>query len=292
MEVKIKISPLFADKKIKELLEYYKVGKVKIKDLSFHLNNEEVNLNSTLNLNDTLIISYHDEIDFLPFDKPLKVLYEDKNLLIVDKPKGLLVHPDDKSKNGTLCNIVSHYYHKTNQNISVRYLHRIDVDTSGIVMFAKDILSASYLNAMIASHDVAREYLCIASGKFIEDSGIYNDPIAEDRHIANKKRVSKNGKEAITTYTIKERLNKNLNLVLVKLKTGRTHQIRLHFSYHGHPLVGDGLYNGNTNLLDRQALHSYHVNFIHPITNKRIDVTSKLPYDMEKIYQKYRKKEN
>ena len=213
---------------------------------------------------------------------------KDENLLIVNKPINMLVHPDSKDKTGTLVNLISNYYHKTNQNISVKYLHRIDMDTSGIVVIAKDILTASMLGYEISNHTFTRRYLCIASGKFEEDNGVYNYPIAENRYIANKKRVSPTGKEAITHYKVIKRLRKNLNICLVELKTGRTHQIRVHFSYKGHPLVGDGLYNGNCNILKRQALHSYEVDFLHPIKNERIYVKCDVPFDMKKIIEEYK----
>lgn len=287
-KVKLVIDSRFNNKSILEVLNYYHLGKEKIKKVKFFLNGNSVDKNKVLMLKDVLELEYEDEIDFLPEDKKLNILYEDDNLLIVNKPINMLVHPDSKEKLGTLVNIVSNYYHKTNQNISVKYLHRIDMDTTGIVVFAKDILTASKLGIEIKDHTFTRRYLCIASGKFIEDSGVYNYPIAENRYIANKKRVSPTGKEAITHYKIIKRLRKNLNLCLVELKTGRTHQIRVHFSYKGHPLVGDALYNGNTNLLKRQALHSYEVDFIHPIKNERVYVKCELPLDMRKIVEEYK----
>lgn len=287
-KVKLVIDSRFNNKSILEVLNYFHLGKEKIKKVKFFLNGNSVDKNKVLMLKDVLELEYEDEIDFLPEDKKLNILYEDDNLLIVNKPINMLVHPDSKEKLGTLVNIVSNYYYKTNQNISVKYLHRIDMDTTGIVVFAKDILTASKLGVEIKDHTFTRRYLCIASGKFIEDSGIYNYPIAENRYIANKKRVSTTGKEAITHYKIIKRLRKNLNLCLVELKTGRTHQIRVHFSYKGHPLVGDALYNGNTNLLKRQALHSYEVDFIHPIKNERVYVKCELPLDMRKIVEEYK----
>ena len=283
----LKIDDKFDNKSVLELFSFYHLGKEKIKQLKIYVNDELKDKNTILHQNDLLKLEYFDEIDFLPLDKKLKVLYEDEHLLIVDKPHGILVHPDAKDKNGTLVNIVSNYYHKTNQNISVKYLHRIDVDTSGIVVFGKDILTTSYLMEKISKHEFLRRYLCICSGKFEEDMGRYDYPIAENRYIANKKRVSPTGKTAITNYKVIKRMKKNLNLCLVELETGRTHQIRVHFSYKGHPLVGDGLYNGNTNLLKRQALHSYEVDFIHPITSKRIHIISELPSDMKELVKKY-----
>ena len=281
--VKVVIDKRFDGKSILQLLGYFHLGKEKIKKVNFILNGINVKKEEILKINDILLIEYQDEIDFIPEDKKLDILYEDDNILIVDKPIGLLVHPDSKDKVGTLVNRVSNYYHKTNQNISIRYLHRIDMDTSGIVVFAKDILTASKLGLEILNHTLTRRYICIASGKFDEDSGVYNYPIAENRYIANKKRVSPTGKEAITFYQVIKRLRKKLNVCLVELKTGRTHQIRVHFSHAGHPLVGDQLYNGNTNILKRQALHSYEVDFIHPIKNERVYVKCDIPFDMKKI---------
>ena len=287
--VTVKINELFDKKTIVDFLTYYHLGKEKIKKTKVYLNDQLVDKYRVLNLNDKLVLEYEDAIDFLPDNKKIDILYEDENLLIVNKPIGMLVHPDSKDKRGTLVNIVSNYYHKTNQNISVKYLHRIDMDTSGLVVFAKDILTASYIGEMIKNHTFIRRYLCIASGKFEEDSGVLDYPIAENRYIANKKRVSPTGKEAITHYKVIERLKKNLNVCSVLLKTGRTHQIRVHFSYTGHPLVGDGLYNGNVILMKRQALHSYEVDFIHPIKNVRINVKCPIPTDMQQIIDKYRK---
>lgn len=283
--LKVVIDSRFDNKTIYDFLEYYHLGKEKTKKVLFILNDSVALKNAVLHLNDVLQLDYQDEIDFIPVDKKLDILYEDDNLLIVNKPKGMLVHPDSKDKVGTLVNLVSNYYHKTNQNISVKYLHRIDMDTTGIVVFAKDILTAAKLGFEIANHTFCRRYLCIASGKFTEDSGIYDNPIAENRYIANKKRVSPTGKSAITHYKVIKRLRKNLNVCSVELKTGRTHQIRVHFSYHGHPLVGDQLYNGNCNILNRQALHSYEVDFIHPIKNERVYVKCDLPSDMKKIIE-------
>ena len=287
-KVKLVIDNRFNNKSIIDILDYYHLGKEKIKKVIFYLNGKVVDKRNVVALNDILELEYQDEIDFIPENKKLDILYEDDNLLIVNKPINMLVHPDSKDKIGTLVNLVSNYYHKTKQNISVKYLHRIDMDTSGIVVFAKDILTASKLGVEIKEHTFTRRYLCIASGYFTEDSGVYNYPIAENRYIANKKRVSPTGKEAITHYKILKRLRKNLNLCLVELKTGRTHQIRVHFSYKGHPLVGDALYNGNTNLLKRQALHSYEVDFIHPIKNERVYVKCELPFDMKNIVENHK----
>ena len=287
--ITLKIGEEFNSRTVSDLFSYYHLGKEKSKKVTIYLNDKLVNRNAILSINDTLKLEYEDGIDFPKWDKKLDILFEDEHLLIVNKPIDLLVHPDGNDNDKTLVNIVANYYYKTKQNISVKYLHRIDKDTSGIVVIAKDILTSALLSHQIAEHTFIRRYQCICSGEFKENKGTYNYPIAENRHIANKKRVSSTGKEAITNYKVIERLKKNMNLCLVQLATGRTHQIRVHFSYTGHPLVGDELYNGNTNLLKRQALHSYEVDFIHPIKNERVHVVCPLPADMQQIVNRYKK---
>jgi 23S rRNA pseudouridine1911/1915/1917 synthase len=285
----LKINEKFNNLSVEDFFNYYHLGKEKSKGVKIYINDKLANKKTVLKLDDFLKLEYDDSIDFLPLDSKLDILYEDEYLLVVNKAAGILVHPDSKDKNGTLVNMVSNYYHKTNQNISVKYLHRIDVDTSGIVVFGKDILTTSYLMHQISQHTFVRRYLCLCSGEFKENEGRYDYPIAENRYIANKKRVAPTGKSAVTNYKVIERLRKNLNLCLVQLETGRTHQIRVHFSYKGHPLVGDSLYNGNTNLLKRQALHSYEVDFIHPITEKRIHIKCELPKDILNVYKMHKK---
>lgn len=288
--MKIIIDDRFADWQVKAFLASFHLGKEKIKNLNILVNGLKASLETTLKRNDEVELIYEDTLDFLPLEGHLDVLYEDDNLLIVNKGPHMLVHPDDKNKNGTLANLVAYYYMQKKEIHAVRYLHRIDYDTTGIVIFCKDILTASSLAFLNEHFAITKKYLCIASGKFLNDDGIFDYPIAEDRHIANKKRVSKTGKEAITYYHVLERLNKNLNLCEATLKTGRTHQIRLHFSYSGHPLVGDKLYNGNPHLLNRQALHAYEVSFVSPVSNKIINIQAPIPADLKKLYNKYKKR--
>lgn len=288
--MKMIIDSRFNMKKVEDLFTYFHLGKEKIKTIEIYVNDNKVDKSFLLKEDDILELKYEDKINFIPLKEKLEIIYEDDYLLLVNKPINMLVHPDSLDKSGTLVNIIANYYKKTNQNISVRYLHRIDMDTSGIVMISKDILTSAILNYEISEHIVKREYLCLASGIFKENSGKYEYRIAEDRHIANKKRVSKTGKVAVTNYKVIKRLRKKINLCLVRLETGRTHQIRLHFSYAGHPLLGDKLYNGSLNYIKRQALHSYQVEFIHPILNKKMVFKAPLPRDMQQIIETFENK--
>ncbi|MFI3329220.1 MAG: RluA family pseudouridine synthase [bacterium] len=267
---------------IEDFLKYYSLGKTKYKLIkSIYVNNVKSNLKTKINNNDNITIDFEEQIDFIPQDHKLNILYEDDYLLLVDKDVNLLVHPDSKDKLDTLVNYVASYYKSKNEFRQVHYLHRIDTDTSGIVMFAKDFLTTSKMAKLIESHEVARTYLTLVEG-IVKKDGTINEPIGEDRHHNQRRRVSKTGKDAITDYKVIKQYN-NYTLLEVKLRTGRTHQIRVHMSYIKHPLLGDELYFGNKKLIKRQALHSHSVEFIHPITNKNIIVKSELKSDMKKL---------
>ncbi len=243
-------------------------------DKCISLNGETINERKILNPNDILTIDYKEEIDYKIEDYNLDVLYEDDYLLIINKPKGIIIHDVSNS----LCNFVADYYNKNNINLNIRFAHRLDKDTTGVIVFVKCPLTLSYFNHFIETHEIRREYLAIVNGKFNNKKGTINAPIGEDRHISNKKRVSKTGKEAITHYEVIKEYN-NYSLVKLLLETGRTHQIRCHMSYVGHPLVGDKLYGDKSNYNGRFLLHSHKITFIHPITNKKITIEAKVPND-------------
>ena len=194
----------------------------------------------------------------------------------------MIIHPDDKSKNGALVNLVANYFIKNNIKRKIRYVHRIDKETTGIVVFAKDFISEARLLKDIESHKLVRSYLAFVEGKFNNKKGTINAPIGQDRHKNNKMCVAKNGKEAITHYEVIEEY-KEYSLVKFTLETGRTHQIRVHSTYINHPLLGDVMYGGDYQYINRVALHSFEVSFTHPISKKLINVKCELPEDMKKI---------
>lgn len=262
---KTKIYTLFLEKKIK-------------------LNNQDCKRDSIIKNGDVISIIEDEEIDFVPENKKLDIIYEDDYLLIINKPSNIIVHPDDKNKTGSLCNIVANYYKNKGYNISVKYAHRLDIDTTGIIIFCKDMLTMSYMNHIISLHEIKRYYLCLAMNKFKDKIGTINLPIGEDRHHKSRRRVSKTGQAAITHYEVIKSF-KGYSLLSVLLETGRTHQIRVHLSYMNHPLLGDELYNGDLSRINRVALHSYKVEFIHPFSKEKIVLTKKLPFDMNKLVE-------
>ncbi len=293
MKIRYDILNEHIGKTLLEYLESYNLGKTKIhfifNEKNIYVNGETKSRNYILLPNDYIEIEYNEKRDFYPDNKKLDIIYEDDYLLIVNKPKNILVHPDDKNKNGTMCNIVSNYYKNNNIDLSIKYAHRLDLDTTGILIFTKDSLSLASIDKMISTHELSRVYLCLTSGVFKEKIGTINAPIGEDRHHNQRKRVSKTGKSAITHYEVLEEFGR-YSLVKVKLETGRTHQIRVHLSYIGHPLIGDTLYGGKSEL--RPMLHSYELDFIHPITKKEMYIKKDIPYDMKQLLEKWRKKDD
>lgn len=285
-QIKIKISKEYQGYTIKEFLKCFNIGKGRIEEIrvnkSFVLNNELSSLEKELKRDDVLTFYINEKIDFKPYFHHLEVLYEDEYLLIVNKPSNILIHPDQEDNHHTLVNIVASYYYENKIYRNVRPIHRIDFETSGIVIFAKDFLTQGKLDELIAKHQIKRYYHALCANRFTTLNGTIDKNIGRDRHENNKYRVgnSLNSKKAITHYQVIKQYKKYA-LVELLLETGRTHQIRVHLSSLNHPLLGDVLYGGNKELIDRVALHSYRVKFLHPITNQFIDLICPLPSDMK-----------
>ena len=227
--------------------------------------------NDSVNIGDNIIIdiSEYENIDYEPSYYNLNILYEDEYLLIIDKPYDTLIY-DDKLNN-TLANYVRYYFEINNINRSIRHVHRLDKETTGCILYAKDIVTHSALSKMLEKNEITRIYHATVEGK-IKKQGVFNNPIGKDRHQKNKMVVYDKGVCAITNYKLIEYdKHKNQSLVQIKLDTGRTHQIRVHFSYNKNPLVGDKIYNPNYNG-EKLELVSYSIEFIHPITGKKVFV--------------------
>ncbi len=225
---------------------------------------------------DVITVNLKDEtVPPLPFDFPLDILYEDKDILVVNKPAGLSMHPTFRHPNHTLANAVAAYLSKTDVgNFCTRAVGRLDKETSGAAVFAKNIYAASRLNGKIE-----KEYLAVLSGKLC-GSGVIDAPIY--RPFADKTiRAVGEGSEAITYYTVLEQIDE-FTLVRVFPKTGRTHQIRLHFSHIGLPLVGDVMYGGKENeAIKRAALHCETAKLTHSVTNEKMIFTASTPDDFK-----------
>lgn len=268
-------------------LQSFYLGNEKLKALKNNLwiNNAPCDINDPLRLNDILTLDDNKGLDIKPLNTRIDILYEDDNLLIINKPAFCHIHSDgNHNTENTLANMVASYYIRKKLDMPVRYIHRLDYETTGIIIFAKDPLTMSALCHELEGHSLRRDYLAFVEG-IVKDDIIIDKPIGRNRHNSQKYLVSKTGKKAITLcHPIGQ--YKNRSLVRLTLKTGRTHQIRVHMTSIGHPLLGDTLYGGNTKYIKRVALHSYFVSFINPVTKKKIELTAKLPRDMEQIKPK------
>jgi len=281
--------PALRDERVIDFLNHFHLSKSKIYTLFLEknilVNDAPCKRESLLKKGDIVSIIENEEIDFLCENKKLDIIYEDDYFLIVNKPKNIIVHPDNKDKGGSLCSVVANYYKNKGYDLSVKYAHRLDIDTTGIIIFCKDMLTMAYMNYYISIHEVKRYYRAFVGGILKNKEGIINFPIGENRHHKSRRRVSKTGQDAITEYKVIKEF-KGYSLVEILLQTGRTHQIRVHFSHIGHPLLGDELYRGDISCFKRVALHSYRLEFTHPVTKQSVSIVKELPFDMKELLVK------
>ncbi len=218
--------------------------------------------------------------NIIPTPFPLDIVYEDEDLLIINKPAGMPIHPSQGNYDNTLANACAYYFQQKGEPFTYRCINRLDRDTTGLLIIARHAYSASLLSSMVAKREIHREYLALATG-LVPDSGVIEAPIARVDGSTIEREVNfETGEFARTHYRRLEYKN-GYSLVSLKLDTGRTHQIRVHMKYIGHPLPGDFLYNPDYSVIRRQALHSYRLTFTHPITGKELQFTAPLPDDMK-----------
>lgn len=248
-----------------------------------YVNGEAATLKKRVFNGDVLSVQFdEDEDEFDAVDISVQIIYEDNDLLIVDKRAHIVVHPTKSHQNDTVANGVAYYFKQMGIKRKVRFVNRLDMNTSGIVIIAKNPYAHNELSNQMKSNQVEKYYYAIVEGIVQEDSATVNEPIARFHPEDITRVVHPSGKECITHYTVEKRLN-NMTLVKLRLETGRTHQIRVHMKHIGHPVLGDTLYGTNSELIGRQALHCYEMKFRQPLTGKEIVITCPLPEDMNKI---------
>lgn len=230
----------------------------------------------------TVNLDFNEESEnIIPTPIPLNIIYEDEALLILDKPAGIAVHPSISHYTDSLANGVKYYFDTIGLKRKIRPVNRLDLNTSGLIVFAKNEYVQECLIQQMQTNEFKKEYLAIVHGIFENVQGTINLPIARKENSIIERCISENGQEAITHYEVLKTSN-DLSLVHCILQTGRTHQIRAHMSAIGHPLVGDTLYAPNfSDSITRQALHSYKISFIHPISHQIVSFTSELPDDIK-----------
>ena len=233
-------------------------------------------------------------VEAVPQDIPLDVVYEDADVIVVNKPSGMVVHPAPGHPDGTLVNALLYHCVGTLSGIGGALrpgiVHRIDRDTSGLIIAAKNDAAHQYLSAQLADHTLARTYECIVVGKLREDRGAVDAPIA--RHPTDRKRMAvvAGGREAVTHWEVIARYP-GYTHVRCRLETGRTHQIRVHMAYIGHPILGDTVYGAKKEVpgLTGQCLHAVGLRFLHPRTHEVVELSCPLPDEFTRMLQKIRK---
>ena len=243
-------------------------------------------VNETLKAGDLLEINLSEEEtseNIVPRAYNLDILYEDEDILVINKPYDMPIHPSINNYENTLANGVMHYYKTQNKSYVFRCMNRLDRDTTGVTILAKNLISASILSNRMREGSLSRMYIAFVEGITKEEDTIDLPIGREEGSIIKRKIDKKEGKSAITHYRrlkVIEVEGKPVSIVALKLETGRTHQIRVHMSAIGYPLLGDFLYNENNHMLTRQGLHGALCTFTHPITGTYMKVAAPLPYDM------------
>lgn len=231
--------------------------------------------------------------DFPPENIPLNIIYEDDDLILINKQPGIIVHPTKGHPEHTIANAVMYYMQQSDQVFKVRFANRIDMDTTGIIIVAKNANAQNDLSDQMRHNAVIKRYIALVEGSISDDHFTIDLPIGRPDQVSIQRKVMENGKAAVTEVRVLERFDSEEygphTLVEIVLHTGRTHQIRVHLSHIGHVIAGDSLYGGRTSLISRQALHAYHIEFTHPASGEYMTFETELPEDIQKAIDHLKK---
>lgn len=273
----------FSRSKVQRLLEEKKI----------RVNGKNVKSSYKLQENDVIEILEEEpvEVDIKAQDIPLDVLYEDNDIIVINKPKGMVVHPANGNLDGTLVNAIMAKCKESLSGIGGEIrpgiVHRLDKDTSGAIIVAKNDEAHVNLSNQIKNHEVTKTYIALVRGIIKENEATIKMPIARSKQDRKKMAVDPKGKEAITHFEVLDRFEKKYTLLKINIETGRTHQIRVHMSHIGFPLIGDGVYSNGKNEfgIKGQCLHAWKLDFKHPITGGKMHIEAKLPKYFEELIQ-------
>lgn len=250
------------------------------------VNNVRKYMNHPLQAGDQLTVHIREEASsekIPPVKLPLDIVYEDEDLMVINKPAGMPIHPSLNNYENSLANGLAWYFEHQNKPFIFRCINRLDRDTSGLTIVAKHMVSAGILSSMVSRREIHREYLAIARGIVASPEGTIDAPIArKDGSIIERAVDYERGERAITHYRVLDTYD-GLSLLSLHLETGRTHQIRVHMKHIGYPLIGDYLYYPDMSLIGRQALHSHRLVFVHPMTGERMEFVAEMPGDMKAV---------
>lgn len=251
------------------------------------VNNEYIKPSEKIKKGDLIEVKIEEDMaDFKPQNLDLPILYDDFDIIMVNKPPFMVVHPTKSHYENTIANGVTHYIMEKNEKVKVRFVNRLDMNTSGLVIVAKNPYAQFVLSSDMKEDKVEKMYIAVVKGVVKEDSGTINEPIYRPTDDSVKRIVHKDGQPSVTHFEVVERL-KNATVLKLKLETGRTHQIRVHLNHIGHGIIGDELYGHvDESLINRQALHAFSLRFKQPRTREDLEFKAPLPRDMEELIEK------
>lgn len=259
---------------------------LKLKKLDkIYLNGNVTSVNHPVLENDLIecYLDYEeDNSNIIPTEMPLNIIYEDEAYIVVNKPAGIPVHPSMDHYTDSLSNGIAFYFNQIGLKKKIRPVNRLDKDTSGIVIFAKNEYIQECLVRQMKSKEFIKRYIAVVNGNLDNLEGTINAPITRKEGSIIERYVSETGDIAITHYKVLKRKT-DFDIVECILETGRTHQIRVHFAYLGHSLLSDTLYGTSSSLINRQALHAYKVEFTHPLSKKKVKYIATVPEDLNKL---------
>lgn len=262
---------------------------LKSRNRGITLNAQAVTVRKTVKKGDVLDLNYTDDITIaeksfiIPTNLPLNILYEDDDLIVLNKPPFMPTHPSQNHRSDTLANALKYYFDFQNIPFVFRAINRLDNATSGIVLVAKNKLAANILSHDMVNKKISKSYLAVLNGRILPTDGEICVPLKRERESIIKRVVDCDGSYSLTKYKTLT-ANDNYSFVEATPITGRTHQLRVHFAHLGYPICGDTLYGYSSQYISRQALHAYKISFIHPTTDNRMTITAKLPSDMLNFY--------
>lgn len=285
-------SGLTMENYLKQILQYSgrKIQKL-TRQKGVFLNGKQVFLQKKIKTDDTIRILVPEDTSYgvQPEQGPIEILYEDEYLLVLNKPPRQLVHPTGQTTAGTLANYLAFHLEKQGIISTIRAIHRLDRETSGCVLFAKDGRSQFILEQQLAANTLKRSYWALVKGIVTPSSGTIDAPIGPHPSLPNRRAINVQGEHAITHYQTLDTFSPEaVSLLELHLETGRTHQIRLHLAHLGYPIIGDGMYGMRSPLISRQALHAHSVTFQHIKDNREITVEAPLPPDFMQVLARYR----